>query len=72
MDDEKLHHLHILSNSIETASKKYKSFGEMVETCESDIFITIPCLAVLKGLINEEDNEICKRFLPEMFKEGED
>ncbi len=44
----------------------------MVETCESDIFITIPCLAVLRGLISEEENGICRRFLPEMFKEGEE
>lgn len=44
----------------------------MVEMCDSDIFITIPCLAVLRGLINEEDFGICKRFHPEMFKEGEE
>ena len=38
--------------------------------CDSDIFISIPCIAVLRGLINDEENGICKRFLPEMFKEG--
>lgn len=40
--------------------------------CDSDIFISIPCLAVLRGLINEEDNGICRRFNPGMFKEGEE
>ena len=67
MEADKLHHLQVLSLAIESASRKYKAFGEMVEMCDSDIFITIPCLAVLRALINEEDNGICKRFHPEMF-----
>ena len=62
----------MLSQAIESASRKYKAFGEMVEMCDSDIFISIPCIAVLRGLINEEENGICKRFLPEMFKEGDE
>jgi|LauGreDrversion4_2_1035121.scaffolds.fasta_scaffold1749564_1 hypothetical protein len=40
--------------------------------CDSDIFMTIPCLAVLRGLINEEENGICRRFLPTMIKDGEE
>jgi hypothetical protein len=72
MEDEKLHHLQVLSQVIENASRKYKAFAEMVEMCDSDIFITIPCLAILRGLIYEEDKGICRRFLPEMFKEGEE
>lgn len=72
MDDEKLYHLQVLSQGIEQASRKYKAFGEMVEMCDSDIFITIPCLAVLKSLISEEDSGICRRFNPDMFKEGEE
>ncbi len=44
----------------------------MVETCDSDIFMTIPCLAVLRGLINEEENGVCRRFLPSMTKDGEE
>ena len=71
IEDDKLLHLQTLSSVIENASRKYKAFGEMVEMCESDIFITIPCLAVMRGLI-DEDNGICRRFLPEMFKEGEE
>jgi hypothetical protein len=51
---------------------KYKAFGEMLETCDSDIFITIPCLPILRNMVLDEDNGICRRFLPSMFKEGED
>lgn len=64
IEEEKLNHLSQLSTAIENSAEKYKQFGEMVETCDSDIFMTIPCLAVLRGLINEEENGICKRFLP--------
>ena len=72
LEEEKLTHLSQLSNAIENSAEKYKQFGEMVETCDSDIFMTIPCLAILRGLINEEENGICKRFLPSMIKDGEE
>jgi hypothetical protein len=72
IEEEKLNHLSQLSNAIENSAEKYKQFGEMVETCDSDIFMTIPCLAVLRGLINDEENGICKRFLPSMIKDGEE
>lgn len=72
MEEEKLIHLSQLSNAIENSAEKYKQFGEMVETCDSDIFMTIPCLAVLRGLINEEENGVCKRFLPTITKEGDE
>jgi hypothetical protein len=44
----------------------------MVETCDSDIFMTVPCLAVLRGLFYEEENGICRRFLPQLTKEGDE
>ncbi len=45
----------------------------MIETCDSDIFIAIPGLAILKTLtLTQEDESICKRFLPSMFQEGEE
>jgi hypothetical protein len=44
----------------------------MLETCDSDIFIAIPGLAVLKSLTHDEDTSICKRFLPSMYAEGEE
>lgn len=72
LEEEKLTQLGWLSQAIESSAEKYKSFGEMVETCDSDIFMTIPCLAVLRGLVNEEESAICKRFLPSITKEGEE
>lgn len=72
VEDEKLNHLSQFSNAIENSAEKYKQFREMVETCDSDIFMTIPYLAILRGLINEEENGICKRFLPSMAMEGEE
>jgi len=46
----------------------------MLENCDSDIFIAIPCLAVIKSLAGDsvEEAGICRRFLPTMFKEGEE
>jgi hypothetical protein len=72
LEDEKLMHLQVLSNAIENSCSKYKQFREMVENCESDIFMTIPFLAVLRGLINEEENGVCKRFLPSIIKDGDE
>ena len=72
LEEDKLCHLSQLSNAIENSAEKYKEFKEMVETCDSDIFMTIPCLAVLRGLINDEENGVCKRFLPSMIKDGEE
>ena len=71
LEDEKLTHLMQLSSAIESACGRYKQFAEMVETCDSDIFMTVPCLAVLRGLVNEEESGICRRFLPSVTKEGE-
>ena len=70
-ETEKCQHLQMLSHSIESSAYKYKAFSELVENCDSDIFIAIPCLAVLKSLTSD-DNSLCRRFLPKMFQEGED
>ena len=45
----------------------------MMENCESDIFIAIPCLAILKHLLSDhQEDSLCNRFLPLIFKEGEE
>ena len=73
VDQDKYQQLLNLSISIEAAATKYKAFSEMIETCDSDIFIAIPGLAVLKTLTHaQEDESICRRFLPSMFQEGEE
>jgi hypothetical protein len=66
-------------------------FHEQVDCRDSDIFITIPCLLILKSLEDDaeeaktaskhgslaqstltSDQQICKRFYPSMFKQGDD
>ena len=44
----------------------------MLENCDSDMFIAIPCLAIMKSLFSEEESGICKRFLPSMYIDGEE
>lgn len=46
----------------------------MIECRDSDVFITIPCLLVLKSLEDDVslDKNICRRFFPLMLKEGEE
>ena len=63
-----------MSSAIEKASRKYSAFCEMLENCDSDIFIAIPGLAILKNLIHasEDEKTICHRFLPHMLTEGEE
>ena len=51
-----------VSQIIEATSEKYKEFEEQIEYRDADIFLTIPCLLILKGLENN-DKEICKYFL---------
>jgi hypothetical protein len=44
-----------------------------VECRDSDIFITIPCLLILKSLEDEAaGKDICLRFFPPMFKSGDE
>jgi len=50
------------SQIIEATSEKYKEFEEQIECRDADIFLTIPCLLILKGL-EDNDKEICKYFL---------
>lgn len=79
VEEERLNHLQAMSSYIESSAGKYKAFGEMIEACDSDMFIAVPCLPILKCLTAVNDNSeetggtgICKRFLPTMFKEGEE
>ncbi len=50
------------SQIIEATSEKYKEFEEQIECRDADIFLTTPCLLILKGL-EDNDKEICKYFL---------
>jgi len=50
------------SQVIEATSEKYKEFEEQIECRDADIFLTIPCLLILKGL-EDNDGAICRYFL---------
>lgn len=51
------------SQIIEVTAEKYKEFEEQIEYRDADIFLTIPCLLILKS-IEDNDKGICKYFLP--------
>jgi len=53
LDAQKCQQLLEFSQIIECTAEKHKNFQEQVECRESDIFITIPGLLILKSL--EED-----------------
>jgi len=59
----------MFSQVIEVTSEKHKHFSDLVECRDSDIFISIPCLLILKALEEEAaGKEICQRFFPPMLK----
>lgn len=54
---------------IEATSEKYNKFSGQVEDRDTEIFVTIPALLILKNL-DDDDKGICRSFFPPMF--GED
>ena len=54
---------------IEATSEKYKAFQDQVEDRDTEIFVSIPALLILKCL-DDDDKGICRSFFPPMF--GED
>ena len=56
------------SSVIEGTMEKHEAFRSQVENREAEIFITIPCLLILKSL-EEDDKEICRSFYPDMYDE---
>ena len=58
------------SHMIESTGEKYKEFEEKLECREADIFLTIPCLLLLKFLDND-DKMICVHFLPQILKSND-
>ncbi|CAD8104890.1 unnamed protein product [Paramecium sonneborni] len=69
LEPKKYTQLMLFSHIIETTAEKYIQFSEQLECRDSDIFVTIPCLIVLKHLENEDKN-ICKYFLPMLNDES--
>lgn len=61
---------------IENSCEKYKSFGELVECRDAEIFSTIPFMLVLTasldtGAQQEVASKICERFFPSLFNPQE-
>jgi len=52
---------------IEATAEKHKQFAEQLEQRDSEIFLNIPALLILKSLEND-DREICSFFYPEMYE----
>ena len=57
------------SQLIEGAAEKYKDIQEKIEAVDSDIFVTIPCLAVLSSL-DGDDKGICEHYYPNILTQG--
>ena len=57
------------TSTIEATAEKYKMFHGQVQDRDTEIFVTIPALLILKCL-DDDDKGICRSFFPPMF--GED
>lgn len=51
---------------IEATADKHRQFAEQLEERDSEIFVNIPALLILKSLEND-DKEICSVFYPNMY-----
>ena len=70
LNSKKCNQLVFLSNLIESTSSKYQVFREQLECSDSELFVSIPALMVIKAL-EEEDRGICKSFCAPIFDENE-
>lgn len=49
-------------------SEKYPLFKEQLVNRDADMFLSIPCLLLLKSL-DHEDKQMCEFFLPHLLQE---
>ncbi|OMJ70096.1 hypothetical protein SteCoe_32013 [Stentor coeruleus] len=70
LNSKKCNQLVFLSNMIESTNSKYQIFKEQLECSDSELFVSIPALLILKAL-EGEDRGICKSFCAPMFDENE-
>ena len=70
LNSKKCNQLVFLSNLIESTSSKYQVFKEQLECSDSELFVSIPALMIIKAL-EEQDRGICKSFCAPMFDENE-
>ena len=70
LNSKKCNQLVFLSNLIESIGSKYQVFKEQLECSDSELFVNIPALMVIKAL-EEQDRGICKSFCAPIFDETE-
>ena len=70
LNSKKCNQLVFLANMIESTSSKYRVFREQLECSDSELFVSIPALLILKAL-EGEDRGICKSFCAPMFDEND-
>ena len=68
LDGKKCSYLIHFSHIIETTANKYGPFQEQLDCRDADIFLSIPCLLILK-LLDRDDKNICGYFLPQLLDE---
>ena len=70
LNSKKCNQLVFLASMIENVSGKYRVFKEQVDCSDSELFVSIPALLIIKAL-QGEDRGICKSFCSPMFDENE-
>lgn len=70
LNSKKCNQLVFLSNLIESTGSKYQVFKEQLECSDSELFVSIPALMIIKAL-EDEDRGICKSFCAPIFDENE-
>lgn len=70
LNSKKCNQLVFLSNLIESTSSNYQVFKEQLECSDSELFVNIPALMVIKAL-EEQDRGICKSFCAPIFDEND-
>ncbi|CAG9321179.1 unnamed protein product [Blepharisma stoltei] len=58
-------------NLIEKNAEKYPTLKEQLEFSDSQLFVSVPSLLVLKCL-EDDDKGICKHFCPQIYEEHEE
>lgn len=59
LDKEKCYRLIFFSNVLEGLCEKYEDFKDKIECYDTEVFITIPMIMLLRK-VNSEDKNICQ------------
>lgn len=66
LNSKKLNQLLHFSQVIEAIGEKHKQFADQLEQRDTEIFVIIPSLLILKSIEND-DKEICSFFYPDII-----